>query len=228
MAFSGLLVTEIFHSLQGESSLIGLPFAFVRLTGCNLRCNYCDSTYSFKGGTKMSVEEILDVIRPYQVQHVLMTGGEPLLQRNTLALIKAFSAEGYQVSIETHGEVSIEAVSPFARIIMDFKTPGSGMCRGGFEKNIPFLKPTDEIKFVITSPEDYEWAKNWVQKWQKNQNFPTKEILFSPALPALNTPGTIVGMDAKVLAENILRDHLPVRFQLQLHKQIWGQNTQGV
>src|SRR4051794_2279852 len=147
MAFEGLLITEIFHSLQGETSLSGVPFAFIRLTGCNLRCAYCDSSYSFKGGRKMRIVDVLDTIRPYQVRHVLLTGGEPLLQRQTPELLQALRAEDYRVSIETHGEVSIEKVAPHARIIMDIKTPSSGMNRGGFEKNLRFLKKSqDEVK----------------------------------------------------------------------------------
>src|SRR4051794_3741558 len=129
MSFSDLLVTEIFHSLQGETSLSGLPFAFIRLTGCNLRCSYCDTSYAFKGGNRLRISEVIETIRPYQVKHVLVTGGEPLLQRNTPELVRVLINEGYQVSIETHGEVSIESVGEIARIIMDIKTPSSGMAR---------------------------------------------------------------------------------------------------
>jgi len=144
MAFDGLLITEIFYSLQGETSLIGVPFVFVRLTGCNLRCTYCDSVYSYKGGKRMSLNEVLAEVKKYRTQHVLLTGGEPLLQRNTLKMIDLLRAEGYTVSIETHGEVSIEAASKHARIVMDIKTPGSKECRGGFEQNLKFLNPGDE------------------------------------------------------------------------------------
>ena len=224
MSFDGLLITEIFYSLQGETSLIGVPFIFIRLTGCNLRCTYCDSVYSFKGGTKMSFEAVLEAISPYPTQKVLMTGGEPLIQRNTLAFIDLLNSKNYQVSIETHGEVSIQEASRKARIIMDFKTPGSGMCRGNFEKNFPYLKKSDEVKFVITSKEDYEWSKIWVQSGK----IPCDEILFSPALLALNAPGKYEGVEPRWLADQILKDHLPVRFQLQLHKQLWGADTKGV
>lgn len=224
MSFPDLLVSEIFHSLQGETSLTGVPFAFIRLTGCNLRCAYCDSTYAFKGGKKMTIEEIVDTIRPYETRQVLLTGGEPLLQRNTPSLAKALIKEGYQVSVETHGEVSIEAVAPFARIIMDIKTPSSGMCRMGFVRNLPFLKKTDEIKFVIASPEDYEWAK----KLMKETPLPTQEILFSAAMPVQNSPGKYPGANPTWLAERILADRLPVRFQLQLHKYLWGADRRGV
>jgi len=224
MAFDGLLITEIFHSLQGETSLSGVPFVFIRLTGCNLRCTYCDSSYSFKGGKKMSLGAIVTEVKRYHVQHVLLTGGEPLLQRGTLPLIRQLQQEGYTVSIETHGEVSIKDASILARIVMDIKTPGSKMNRMGFLKNLEYLKPEDEIKFVITSDSDYEWAKNLVL----TTPLPTKEILFSPALPAQNSPGNFDGISPRHLAERILKDQLPVRFQIQLHKYLWGPDTKGV
>ena len=224
MAFDGLLVTEIFHSLQGETTVSGVPFTFIRLTGCNLRCTYCDSAYSFKGGTRMDFDSVLKRVRNTGAKHVLLTGGEPLLQRGTLPFLKLLKKEGYLVSIETHGEVSIEAAAPLARIIMDIKTPGSGMCRGGFSKNLCFLKPGDEIKFVITSASDYDWAKELVQ----SGSLPACEILFSPAVPAAGSPGKTLGVPARDLAEWILRDKLPVRFQIQLHKYLWGPDTKGV
>ena len=217
-----LLVTEIFHSLQGETSLSGLRFAFIRLTGCNLRCTYCDSAYAFKGGRLMSQDEILAEIRPYGVRHVLLTGGEPLLQRPTPWLARRLAVEGYTVSIETHGEVPIEPVAPVARIVMDVKCPSSGMSRGGWQKNLRWLKAGDEVKFVIASEEDYFWAKGVVEK-----GFP-HETLFSPAVPALGMPGKFPGVTPKWLAERILADRLPVRMQLQLHKQVWGRDERGV
>lgn len=224
MAFNDLLVTEIFHSLQGETSLSGIPFAFVRLTGCNLRCTYCDSTYAFKGGHRMTIDQVLDQIQPFRVKNVLLTGGEPLLQRQTPLLAQALRRNQYQVSIETHGEVSIAPVTQFARIIMDIKTPSSGMCRGGFEKNFELLKSSDEIKFVIASPDDYEWAKSCVL----NHHLPTEEILFSAAMPTQGAPRPFKGVDPTWLAEQILQDRLPVRFQLQLHKYLWGPDRRGV
>lgn len=224
MAFDGLLVTEIFHSLQGETSLSGLPFAFIRLTGCNLRCHYCDSAYAFKGGKRMTVPEVLNAVRPYGVRHVLVTGGEPLLQRQTPALVEGLNQEGYLVSIETHGELSLEPVAGKARIVMDIKTPSSGMHRGGFEKNLSLLRNTDEIKFVVASPEDYEFARKWVQSGR----LPTREILFSAAVPAKGQPGKFTGIEARWLAEKILEDRLPVRLQTQLHKQLWGADRTGV
>jgi 7-carboxy-7-deazaguanine synthase len=225
MAFPFLLVTEIFHSLQGETSLAGVPFAFIRLTGCNLRCTYCDSSYSFKNGHRMRISEIIKTIRPFRTTHVLITGGEPLLQRQTLNLIETLNAQSYQVSIETHGEVSIQAATKLARIVMDIKTPSSQMNRGGFVSNLEFLKPTDEIKFVIASPEDYIWAKSIIQ----SQTLPRHcEVLMSTALPAQGSPGTFPGVTPTWLAERILEDRLRVRLQLQLHKILWGQDKKGV
>lgn len=224
MAFRDLLITEIFHSLQGETSLAGVPFAFVRLTGCNLRCVYCDSTYAFKGGRKMSIAQVIETIAPFRVKHVLLTGGEPLLQRQTPELVRALSNIGYAVSIETHGEVSIEAVARDARIIMDVKTPSSGMSRGGFKRNLSWLKSTDEVKFVIASREDYVWAKELVLA----DGFPCEEILFSPAVAATHSPGSFEGVEARWLAERILEDRLPVRLQLQMHKLLWGADRRGV
>jgi 7-carboxy-7-deazaguanine synthase len=224
MAFSDLLVTEIFHSLQGETSLAGVPFAFIRLTGCNLRCTYCDSAYAFKGGKRLRISEIIETIRPYQVKHVLLTGGEPLLQRQTPDLVRELAKCGYTVSIETHGEVSIQAVADVARIVMDIKTPSSGMARLGYEKNLRYLKSSDEIKFVIASPEDYVWAKQIVL----NGKLPTEVVLFSPAMPASQSPGKFPGVNATWLAEKILEDRLPVRLQVQLHKILWGPDRKGV
>ncbi len=219
-----LLVSEIFHSLQGETSLCGVRFGFVRLTGCNLRCTYCDSAYAFKGGEKLSIGEILERLKPFDVKHVLVTGGEPLLQKYTPALVKELKHQGYSVSIETHGEVSIANVSADARIIMDIKTPSSGMSRGGFAENLQYLKPSDEVKFVIASKEDYDWAKGVLARYP----IPTQEILFSPALVAREMPGTFPGVEAVWLAERILEDRLPARLQIQLHKHLWGRDRTGV
>jgi 7-carboxy-7-deazaguanine synthase len=227
MAFDGLLITEIFHSLQGETSLSGLPFAFVRLTGCNLRCTYCDSAYAFKGGTRMSIDQILGAIQPYGVKHVLLTGGEPLLQRNTRALVDRLGAERYAVSIETHGEVSPEVmkgVAGRARIVMDVKTPASKMSRGGWKNNLRFLSPDDEIKFVVASREDYFWARDTIQ----SNTWPTPELLISPVVRSPAMPGEVEGIELRWLAERILEDRLPVRLQVQLHKLIWGPEKTGV
>jgi 7-carboxy-7-deazaguanine synthase len=220
MAFDGLLVTEIFHSLQGETSLSGVRFAFIRLTGCNLRCSYCDSEYAFKGGKKMSIDEVLTHIRPYKLSHVLITGGEPLMQRNIGSLIDALVVEDYLVTIETHGETSIESVSKIARIVMDVKTPGSNMCRGFAKNNVPFLKAGDEVKFVITNMQDYLYACAWL----KDNLLPDGvQVLFSPVV------GDQVPQDfTRIIAEKILEDRLNVRFQIQLHKLLWGKDTKGV
>jgi 7-carboxy-7-deazaguanine synthase len=224
MAFSGLLITEIFHSLQGETSLSGVPFAFIRLTGCNLRCTYCDSSYAFKGGKQMSIVQILAEIQPYQVKHVLLTGGEPLLQRQTPALLDALIEHGYQVSIETHGEIPIERVAGRARVIMDIKTPSSKMNRGGYVANFKYLKKSDEVKFVIASEQDYIWAKEIIA----SGTIPAQEILLSPAQIATAMPGTFPGVTATWIANRILEDRLPVRLQLQLHKILWGADQRGV
>jgi 7-carboxy-7-deazaguanine synthase len=219
-----LLVTEIFHSIQGETSHSGLPYIFVRLTGCNLRCTYCDSSYAFHGGTRMRISEIISEIKKYETKHVLITGGEPLMQRNTAALVDELNKSNYQVSIETHGEVTIETVAQKARIVMDIKTPSSGMCRGEFKNNLKYLKQSDEIKFVIASMDDYEWAKNIL----KETKLPTNEILFSPVNQAKDMPGTFEGINPSWLADKILKDQLPVRLQLQLHKMLWGSDVRGV
>lgn len=224
VAFQDLLVTEIFHSLQGETSCSGLRFAFIRLTGCNLRCTYCDSAYAFKGGRRMTIKEVLKAIHPYGVRHTLITGGEPLLQRQTPELARALSDTGYTVSIETHGEVSIEPVAAFTRVVMDIKTPSSKMCRGGYEQNFPWLKDDDEVKFVIASEEDYFWSRELILSGR----IPCREILLSPAVPALGSPGSFSGVAPRWLAERILEDRLPVRMQLQLHKQLWGPDRKGV
>ncbi len=224
MGFDGLLVTEIFHSLQGEGTQAGLPFAFIRLTGCNLRCAYCDSTYAFKGGMRMKISEVIEEIEPFQVQYVLITGGEPLLQRQIPTLVQALNEAGYQVSIETHGEIPLTPLSSTVKIIMDIKTPSSGMCRGGFRENFPFLKLSDEIKFVIASESDYSWARKIIAE----PEFPKCEVLFSPALRSLEQPASFSGVHPTWLAEQILKDRLRVRFQLQLHKTLWGADRRGV
>lgn len=221
---SGILINEIFHSIQGEGSLTGVPFVFVRMSGCNLRCRYCDTAYAFKGGTMMSAEEVIAKIESFSCREVLLTGGEPLLQPQARALARTLSGRGFRVSIETHGEADISEVSPFARIIMDIKTPGSGMCRMGFMKNLRHLKKSDEVKFVITSSEDYEWARKLLAETRLGVD----TILFSPAQSAKNAPGKIEGIGLQWLAEKILADRLPVRLQIQLHKLIWGADRAGV
>ncbi len=219
-----LLVTEIFHSIQGEGTHSGLPYVFIRLTGCNLRCSYCDTSYAFKGGELLDIDDIIRRVKEFDCTNVLITGGEPLLQRPTAELCRRLIAEGHRVSIETHGEVSIETVAPLARIIMDIKTPSSGMCREGFRRNLAFLKRSDEIKFVIASPNDYDWAKEIV----RSGSLPCDHILFSAAQMATASPGTFDGISSLQLAERILQDRLPVRLQVQLHKILWGSDRRGI
>jgi 7-carboxy-7-deazaguanine synthase len=223
VSFDGLLVHEIFHSLQGETSHSGLPYAFIRLSGCNLRCTYCDTAYAFKGGRRMSVEEVVAEVLPFGVRHALVTGGEPLMQRQTPRLVEALRAAGFQVSIETHGEASVAAVAGRARLVMDAKTPSSGMCRGGFRENLKHLRTGDEVKFVIASEEDYAWARGVLAELP-----PQVEALLSPAQPAPGAPGKFPGVSPRWLAERMLADRLHARFQLQLHKAVWGADRRGV
>ena len=224
MASHELFINEIFHSLQGESTLAGVPFAFVRLTGCNLRCTYCDSTYAFHDGKRMTIDEVCAAVAPFSTRHVLLTGGEPLMQKNTPALAQVLVDKGYDVSVETHGELPIGPVVQNTRVIMDIKTPSSGMQRGGYRTNLPLLKETDEVKFVIASESDYAWARDLV----RSETIPVKEILFSPVGPSGGAPGSYPGISAQVLAERILADRLRVRMQIQLHKIIWGADARGV
>lgn len=227
-----LLITEIFYSLQGETSQAGLPFVFVRLTGCNLRCTYCDTTYAFKSTNRskdlFTIEEIIERIRSFPTQNILLTGGEPLLQRPTPELARRLLERGYRVSIETHGELSIASLPKEVRVVLDIKTPSSGMNRGGYEKNLPLLKEKDEVKFVIASPSDYSWARDLVTNHPLLRSFPQSQILFSPALKHLKTPGSYEGVEIQWLAEQILKDNLQVRFQYQLHKLIWDRDARGV
>lgn len=235
MAFDGLLITEIFHSIQGESTQAGERFSFIRLTGCNLRCLYCDSTYAFKGGTRMNIPEILKSIETHRTKNVLLTGGEPLLQRNTLTLVKALRENGYQVSIETHGECSVQDYVGIARLIMDIKSPGSGMYRGGYLKNLPLLTSTDEIKFVLCDETDLTWAEKVIS--EELGGF-SGTILFSTANPHPESPGQSTnrasgikrgeGLNIRQVAERILEHKLPVRLQTQLHKLIWEPTRRGV
>lgn len=174
----------------------------------------------------MRIQEVLDTVRPYGVRHALLTGGEPLLQRQTPALARALCDAGYQVSVETHGEISIEPVANLARVIMDIKTPSSGMSRGLYRKNLPLLKAGDEVKFVIASESDYEWAATIVRAGEIPAQ--VQEILFSPVMVTQNSPGKYPGVNPTWVAERILADKLPVRLQLQLHKLLWGADRAGV
>ncbi len=200
-------VCEIFASIQGESSLSGIPMVFVRLTGCNLRCSYCDTTYAYNEGAELSVQEVINKIKNFRLKFVEITGGEPLLQQEVYKLMNEL-IRNYNVLLETNGSLSIERINPEVKIIMDIKTPGSGMSDRNYYENLKFLKETDEVKFVLTDRNDYEWAKDFI----KNNMIKAKEILFSPAFGIL---------DPAELAEWLIEDALNVRLNLQIHKYIF-------
>jgi len=211
-----LKVNEIFYSIQGESSYAGLPCVFIRLTYCNLRCTYCDTEYSFYEGTDMTIDEIISIVKKYNCNLVEVTGGEPLVQKETLDLMKRLCDEGYKVLLETSGSISIENVDKRVTIIMDLKTPSSKMMKKNLYSNIDFLKPDDEIKFVIGNREDYEWSKEIIKKYNLKDKC---KILM----------GCVFGELSNLeLATWILEDNLPVRFQMQLHKYIWEPERRGV
>lgn len=208
---SRLRITEIFLSLQGESRTVGIPTVFVRLTGCPLRCLYCDTTYAFKGGEAVEVVEVLGRVADYGVGFVTVTGGEPLAQPGALDLLTALCDEGYEVSLETSGAIDVAAVDPRVVKVLDLKTPASGECGRNLFANLAHLRPSDQLKLVICDRPDYEWAKVQLDEYGLAQRC---EVLFSPSYGQL---------EAHVLAEWILHDRLPVRFQIQLHKVLWGE-----
>lgn len=205
-----LRITEIFHSLQGETSRVGLPTVFIRLTGCPLRCTYCDTAYAFTGGKNISIDEILRQVADYSTRYVTVTGGEPLSQKNCLPLLGSLCDAGYEVSLETGGALDISSVDARVMRVVDIKTPGSGEAGQNRWDNFPLLTPHDEIKFVLRDEADYQWAKEIMLKYDLAGKCP---VLFSPVHGVLN---------ATQLAEWILRDRLPVRLQVQLHKLLWG------
>lgn len=211
MTADQLRITEIFNSLQGETSTVGLPTVFVRLTGCPLRCVYCDTAYAFSGGEQMSLDSILEEVGKYASRHVTVTGGEPLAQPNALKLLRALCDQGYQVSLETSGAVSLEGVDQRVVKIMDLKTPASQECHRNLYENVEQLNPHDQVKFVICDRQDYDWAKMQIDQYKLNVR--VDEVLFSPS------HGELSGQQ---LAEWILEDGLEVRFQLQLHKYLWN------
>lgn len=205
-----LRVTEVFLSLQGESTRVGLPTVFVRLTGCPLRCQYCDTAYAFQGGSNRGIDELVAEILAYEVQQVCVTGGEPLAQRACINLLKKLCDAGRSVSLETSGAVDARAVDVRVARIFDVKTPGSGESGRNLWSNFEGLRPHDEIKFVICDRADYEWSRQLVrERFGKAPN----TILFSASHQQLS---------AAELADWIVADRLPVRFQLQLHKMLWG------
>jgi 7-carboxy-7-deazaguanine synthase len=209
-----LRITEIFYSLQGEASRVGLPTVFVRLTGCPLRCVWCDTTYSFTGGEAATIESVLAEVAKYPARQVCVTGGEPLAQKDCLSLLTVLCDAGYDVSLETSGALDIAGVDPRVARIMDLKAPDSGESTKNRWENLAALNRNDEIKIVIASRTDYEWARDVLRQRQLDQLCP---VLFSPA------QGQVEAAD---LASWILEDGLNVRFQLQLHKLLWG-NMKG-
>lgn len=206
-----LKIHEIFHSLQGESSRVGLPTVFVRLTGCPMRCVYCDTAYAFSGGSNMEIDDIMTKVAQFGTKYVTVTGGEPLAQKNCLVLLKTLCDAGYSVSLETGGAIDISPVDKRVSVILDIKTPDSGELENNLWQNLDHLKSTDEIKFVLCSRADYEWAKNQLIERHLADKCP---ILFSPVYSQLKPVD---------LADWVVADRLPVRMQVQLHKILWGE-----
>lgn len=204
-------LTEIFFSVQGESSFVGLPTIFIRLTGCPLRCVYCDSAYAFEGGQKWKIAAILENIKQYPARHVCVTGGEPLAQPQCLELLDALVRENYQVNLETSGAMPVEQVNPEVARIVDFKTPSSGEIAKNLWENLQYLGKKDEIKFVIGSDDDFAWALSKVLEFNMCEK--VGSVLFSPVHGSY---------DLSVFAEKVLGTGLPIRMQIQLHKFIWG------
>lgn len=205
-----LKISEIFYSIQGESSLSGWPSVFVRLTGCPLRCQYCDTEYAFNGGNWLSFNQIIDKIKVFSCKHVCVTGGEPLAQSRCLDLLTSLCDAGFIVSLETSGAMDISAVDPRVVTVMDIKTPDSGEVLRNRWENLKYLRGDDQLKFVICSRADFDWAAQQYRDRDLGGNVP---VFFSPSYQQV-TPAA--------LADWILGAHLPVRMQLQLHKQIWG------
>lgn len=206
-----LRITEIFFSLQGEARTVGLPTVFIRLTGCPLRCSYCDTTYSFTGGEKYTLTAIMQQVADYGAKYVCVTGGEPLAQPNCLPLLTALCDAGYQVSLETSGALDISQVDRRVSKVVDLKTPDSGEAHRNLYENMQHLTANDQIKFVICSRQDYQWAKFKMDEYQLNQR--VSDVLLSPSHQQ---------QDPRELAEWILADKLAVRLQVQLHKYLWN------
>lgn len=206
-----LRITEIFYSLQGESTTVGLPTVFVRLTGCPLRCGYCDTEYAFHGGQRMALDDILAAVAQHRARHICVTGGEPLAQPDCLALLSALCDAGYEVSLETSGALPVADVDPRVVKVMDLKTPGSGEQARNHLANIDHLQRQDQVKFVICDRADYEWAAMQIRDYGLADK--VDNILLSPSFGQQN---------ASELADWIIADKLPVRFQLQLHKLLWN------
>ena len=206
-----LRITEIFFSLQGEARTVGLPTVFIRLTGCPLRCSYCDTTYSFTGGEKYTLTAIMQQVADYGAKYVCVTGGEPLAQPNCLPLLTALCDAGYYVSLETSGALDVSHVDRRVSKVVDLKTPDSGEAHRNLYENMQHLTANDQIKFVICSRQDYQWAKFKIDEYQLNQR--VSDVLLSPSHQQ---------QDPRELAEWILADKLAVRLQVQLHKYLWN------
>ena len=208
-----LKIYEIFHSLQGETSRIGLPTVFVRLTGCPMRCTYCDTEYAFSGGGNMQIADILAKVAEFGTQYVTVTGGEPLAQKECYNLLQALCGAGYSVSLETGGAMDIAPVDARVSVILDIKTPASNEEKNMLWSNVNHIKPKDEIKFVLCNRDDYDWAKAKITELKLSEKCP---ILFSPSYHDLS---------AETLAGWVLADKLHVRMQIQLHKILWGEKS---
>ena len=211
-----LVVNEIFHSIQGESSHMGRPCVFIRLTYCNIRCSYCDTAYAFEEGEEMPVDAIIDVVRAYGCRLVEVTGGEPLFQENVHELMARLCDEGFEVLVETGGSLDIGCVDSRVKRIVDFKCPSSGMMKKNLWNNVHYLNAKDEVKFVIGNREDYDWAKEMIARYEIDTRSPILMCVVFGQLEPMQ------------LAEWILEDRLNVRFQLQMHKYIWQPETRGV
>ena len=209
-------INEIYLSVQGESTHTGLPCIFIRLTGCNLRCSWCDTAYAFHEGKNMSIDEILQKVENFGIHLVEITGGEPLMQDNVYTLMRRLIEKGYKVMLETGGSISLERVPKDVIKIMDLKCPGSGEQEKNNLDNLKLLAPHDEVKFVILDKKDYEWSRDIIKRYKINE---TAHILISPVFDKL---------ELKEIVKWILKDRLPVRLQTQLHKIIWDKNTIGV
>ncbi|AKH70394.1 putative 7-cyano-7-deazaguanosine (preQ0) biosynthesis protein QueE, gammaproteobacterial type [Spongiibacter sp. IMCC21906] len=210
-ATTSLRITEIFYSLQGESRSLGLPTVFVRLTGCPLRCHYCDTEYAFHGGERKTLADIMAIVASFSPRYVCVTGGEPLAQPNCLVLLQALCDEGYEVSLETSGAMPVADVDPRVSKVMDLKTPASGEQHRNLIENLAFLGSNDQLKFVLCDRQDYDWARFEIERHGLVGK--VGEVLFSPSFGQLN---------ATDLADWIVADNLPVRFQMQLHKLLWN------
>ncbi|MEJ2533618.1 MAG: 7-carboxy-7-deazaguanine synthase QueE [Halioglobus sp.] len=210
-AADAVRITEIFYSLQGEARTVGLPTVFVRLTGCPLRCVYCDTEYAFSGGELQSISQVAARVADYAPRYVTVTGGEPLAQRNCLSLLAALCDAGYEVSLETSGAMNVAEVDPRVVKVLDLKTPASGEMARNDYTNIPLLSQRDQVKFVICDREDYDWARFKLDEYGLAER--VSDVLFSPSHGQL---------PPRELAEWILADNLPVRLQLQLHKLLWN------